>query len=201
MLKLIYNDKRIIEDISSVDEARRNRALKYLYEKHYAMALSIIRKNGGTEEDVADIYQESIIALYEAIRNNKFRGDSKISTWLHSTIFNQWTVSTRKNKKRITDRLDNFNKDISTYNDSPKDYSELLEVVYKLLNLIGETCKSVLIDYYYNRYSMKDIMEKMGFKSDQVAKNKRYRCKERLDNLMASKPGLKQYLNQLYDEG
>ena len=80
MLKRVFSDNEIIEDIKSTDKNKVNRALKYLYEKNYSMAVNIIRKNGGTEEDATDIYQESVIALYESIKNNKFRGDSKIST-------------------------------------------------------------------------------------------------------------------------
>ena len=201
MLKLVFSDSRIIEDIASSESNRNNRALKYLYEKYYMMAFNIIKKNGGAENDVLDVYQESIIALYEAIKNNKYRGDSKISTWLYSTIFNQWAASTRKSSRVKSESIENQMHLHITDNDDTKDYSELLELVYKLLDLIGETCKEVLIDYYYNKYSMRDIMDKMGFKSEQVAKNKKFRCKEKLDSLIAERPGLKQHLNRLYDEG
>ncbi|MEA3443134.1 MAG: sigma-70 family RNA polymerase sigma factor [Bacteroidota bacterium] len=201
MLKAIFSDDKILEDLRCDDDSRINKALRILYEHHYPLALSIIKRRGGTENETADIYQESIIAFYEAVRNNKFRGDSKISTWLHSTISNQWSVEVRKSRKHKTSSIENYTNKFQSENDNTsQDNSELMSLVWKTLNLIDEKCKQVLIDYYYHRLSMKEIMRKMGFKSEQVAKNKRYRCKERLDNIISDRPKLKQHLNQLYYE-
>ncbi len=199
MLNIIFTDKKIIEDIRSDNEKQRDSALKYLYERHYQMALNIVKRKGGTEYEAEDVYQESIIALYEAIRRNKFRGESKISTWLHSTIFNQWSLASRKSKRQQTNNIEDFSKEISAEDDSYRqDEGELLKVIWNVLEKIGETCKQVLLDYYYHKMTMKEIKEKMGFKSEQVAKNKRYRCKEKLDNFIKEKPGLQQHLNKLY---
>ncbi len=199
MLNIIFTDKKIIEDIRSDNVKQRDNALKYLYERHYQMALNIVRRKGGTEYEAEDVYQESIIALYEAIRGNKFRGESKISTWLHSTIFNQWSLATRKSKKQKTNNIEDYSKEISTEDDSYKhDETELLKVIWEILENIGTTCKQVLLDYYYHKMTMKDIKEKMGFKNEQVAKNKKYRCKEKFDTYIKGKKGLQQYLNKLY---
>ncbi len=201
MLKAIFSDDKILEDLRSDDESRINKALRILYEQHYPLALKIIKRRGGTENETADIYQESIIAFYEAVRNNKFRGDSKISTWLHSTISNQWSVEVRQSRKYKTSSIENFTNEFRQEKDNAgQDNSELMKLVWKTLEMIDEKCKQVLIDYYYHRLSMKEIMKKMGFKSEQVAKNKRYRCKERLDEIISEKPRLKQQLNQLYYE-
>ena len=199
MLNIIFTDKKIIEDIRSGNDKLRDNALKYLYERHYQMALKIVKSKGGTEYEVEDVYQESIIALYEAIRRNKFRGDSKISTWLHSTIFYQWSLISRKSKRQKTNSIEDYSMEISVEDDSFKnDETELLKVVWEVLGKIGATCKQVLLDYYYHRMTMKEIKEKMGFKSEQVAKNKKYRCKEKLDSFIKEKPGLQQHLNKLY---
>ncbi len=201
MLKAIFSDDKILEDLRSDDESRINKALRILYKQHYPLALSIIKRRGGTEYETADIYQESIIAFYEAVRNNKFRGDSKISTWLHSTISNQWSVEVRKSRKYKTSSIENYtNKFQSKSDDENQDNTELMRLIWKTLDIIDEKCKQVLIDYYYHRLSMKEIMKKMGFKSEQVAKNKRYRCKERLDCIISERPKLKHHLKQLYYE-
>ncbi len=201
MLKAVYDDEKILADLRSDNETRINNGLRILYKQHYPLALNIIKKRGGSENDTADIYQESIIAFYESVRKNKFRGDSKISTWLHSTISNQWSVEIRKSKKYKTSSIEDFtNKFQSETDTSYYDNTELMKLVWKTLEMIDEKCKQVLIDYYYHKFSMKQIMTKMGFKNEQIAKNKRYRCKERLDNIIADRPKLKQYLNQLYYE-
>lgn len=202
MLKEIFNEDRIIGDLRSDDELKINKALGVLYKRYYPLALNLIKRKGGTENETADIYQEAIIAFYESVRSNKYRGDAKISTWLHSTISNKWSVEIRKTKRFSTDRMEDTTKQFQDErNDGQKDNSELMELVWRTLELIDPKCKQVLIDYYYNRLSMKEIMTKMGFKSEQVAKNKRYRCKEKLDEIILDRPGLKKHLNQLYYEG
>ncbi|MCF8371833.1 MAG: sigma-70 family RNA polymerase sigma factor [Bacteroidales bacterium] len=201
MLKEIFSEDRILDDLRSDDESRINKALRILYKRHYSLALNIIKRRGGTENETADIYQESIIAFYESVRNDKYRGDAKISTWLHSTISNKWSVEIRQTRRFKTDHIEDSTKELRHEKDEGyRDNSELMELVWKTLDLIDEKCKQVLIDYYYNRLSMKEIMTKMGFKSEQVAKNKRYRCKDRLDEIIAERPGLKKHLNQLYYE-
>jgi len=198
MLNVIFSDEKIIENIRSDNGQQRDLALKYLYESHYKMAINIVKRKGGTEDEAEDVYQESIIALYECIRNDKFRGESKISTWLHSTIFNQWTLATRKSKKQQTKSIDDYSIEISSDDDINQNNDELISIIWKILDKIGESCKQVLLDYYYHRLSMKEIKEKMGFKTDQVAKNKRYRCKDKLDRFIKEKPGLKQQIDKLY---
>ena len=198
MLNIIFSDEKIIDNIRSDDEQQRDMALKYLYESHYHMALNIVKRKGGTEYEAEDVYQESIIALYECIRNDKFRGESKISTWLHSTIFNQWSLTTRKSKKQQTNSLEDYSIEISSEDDNEQDNDELINIIWKILDKLGTSCKQVLLDYYYHRLSMKEIKEKMGFKTDQVAKNKRYRCKDKLDSFIKDKPGLKQQIDKLY---
>ena len=201
MVKKLFNDESILNDLKSDDDTRINRALRNLYKQHYPLALNIVKRRGGTENETEDIYQESIIAFYESVRNNKFRGDSKISTWLHSTISNKWSVETRKSRKYRTNSIEDYNSEVRDVEENGyHDTSELMKLIWQTLELIDQKCKEVLIDYYYHRLSMKEITQKMGFKNEQIAKNKRYRCKERLDRIIADRPALKEQLNQLYYE-
>lgn len=52
---------------------------------------------------------------------------------------------------------------------------------------LGQKCKELLELFYFKKLSMKDISKKLGFASEKVAKNQKYRCiekaKENLKNL------------------
>ncbi len=48
---------------------------------------------------------------------------------------------------------------------------------------MGETCKKVLMYYYFEEMSMQDIAEKLGFANTDTAKQK-YKCKKKLDELV-----------------
>ena len=122
MQKEIFNEDNILKDLRSDDDLRINKALRILYKQHYPLALSIIKKRGGTEE--------SIIAFYEAVRNSKFRGDAKISTWLHSTITNKWSVEIRKTKRFKTNSIEDTTNQFQVKQDEGYyDNSELMELV------------------------------------------------------------------------
>ncbi|MFO0265838.1 MAG: RNA polymerase subunit sigma, partial [Cyclobacteriaceae bacterium] len=48
----------------------------------------------------------------------------------------------------------------------------------------GETCRKVLMYYYFDEMSMQEIAEKLGFANTDTAKTKKYKCKQKLDELV-----------------
>ena len=64
-----YSDKKLLADLGSNDEHIINEAFYYLYQKYYRMASNYIRHNSGSEAEAEDVFQDSLIAFYENIRN------------------------------------------------------------------------------------------------------------------------------------
>ncbi len=58
----------------------------------------------GREDDARDAAQEAFIAAYKNI--SKFRGDAKVSSWLHRIAVNQCLTIKRKDKRRSEDFID-----------------------------------------------------------------------------------------------
>jgi len=52
----------------------------------------------GREDDALDAAQEAFIAAYKSV--SKFRGDAKVSSWLHRIAVNQCLTTKRKEKRR-----------------------------------------------------------------------------------------------------
>jgi DNA-directed RNA polymerase specialized sigma24 family protein len=57
------------------------------------------------------------------------------------------------------------------------------EVVVRLLNHIGETCRRVLTLAFYHNYSMDSIASELNFKSESVARKKKHLCLKKLKEL------------------
>ena len=55
------NDEDILERIRKGDE----RAIDFLYKKHYRMMVNMIIKNNGSEEEAKDIFQEALIVFWK----------------------------------------------------------------------------------------------------------------------------------------
>jgi RNA polymerase sigma factor (sigma-70 family) len=193
-MKVIYLEKDIIEDLESLDSMRNNRAFKYLYKRHYAMAISIIIKNNGYEEDAKEVFQDALIALYENIKNRKFRKDSSIKTYLYSMIRNIWLNALKKN--RIINEGEQFEEKYSQITDNDSfDHDDVKSfLLKKLLDKIGTNCKKILQYYYYHQMSMSDIMQNMGFSNEHSAKTQKYKCMQKLIAFINSKPAIKESL-------
>jgi RNA polymerase sigma factor (sigma-70 family) len=163
-------DSEIIEKIKRGDE----RALDYLYKKNYRMMVKMIIKNNGSEDEAKDIYQEALVIIWQKILTEDFLLTSKISTFLYSICQNLW----RKELERKS-KLTNEETELSEIFDIDK--KERIEIINKCINNLGETCKNILTYYYFDKLSMNDIAEKMGFANSDTAKTKKYKCKQELD--------------------
>jgi len=157
------------------------------------MALKFVKLNNGNNEDASDVFQESLIAFYENVKSSKFRGDSTIKTYLYSTIRNNWFTKLKKSKSEID--IENVKSPIDENNS--KSETELINILSNLLDQIGVSCKKILKYYYYENLSMKDIMERMEFSSEQSAKTQKYKCMQKLIKLLEDKPIMKTLLLDL----
>lgn len=58
----------------------------------------------GREDEAGDAAQEAFIAAYRNLKN--FRGDAKVSSWLHRIAVNQCLTTKRRKKSRAEDLID-----------------------------------------------------------------------------------------------
>ena len=58
-----------------------------------------------------------------------------------------------------------------------------VEIVTVLMNELGEDCRRILVEYYYNNRSFSELMELFNVNSIQAAKNKKWRCLKYLEKI------------------
>ncbi len=172
----------------------REKALRIIYQANKEKVCSYIRSNSGREEEAKDVFQETIIAFYENVLNNKFNGDSAISTYLYSIARFKWLNQIKKNNIRMAhntkyEQEEFYESPLATIIDDEKK-THIIEV----LGSIGAQCKKLLIDSIYHNKSMKEIAEQSDFSSEQIVRNKKYKCLKKLKELIAEKPQLIQIL-------
>ena len=187
-----YSDKELIEYLASGDVSLHNKALKYLYTKNYPSVEKFIRKSNGSDMEARDIFQEAIIAFYENIREQKFKGKSTISTYLISIAKNMWynMIKSEKSKSNILDEnmlpVENYD----TNDESPEEYEKKQGVVNKCFKELNDSCREILVAFYFKNLSMQVISENMGYANERVARSRKYECMEKLKKLAG------QYLDQ-----
>ena len=178
------NEKELFERIRSGDE----KALEFLYKKYYRMMTKMVITNSGTEEEARDIYQDALIVFWQKATSGNLVMTSKISTYIYSICQNLWRKELDRKK-----RLSNETNDTPVSMDT--DSKEREQIIARCINQLGETCKKVLMYYYFEEMSMQDIAERLGFANTDTAKTKKYKCKKKLDELIKAQYSERDFLD------
>jgi DNA-directed RNA polymerase specialized sigma24 family protein len=75
------------------------------------------------------------------------------------------------------------------------DTAEREKIIARCIEQLGETCKKVLMYYYFDEMSMQDIADKLGFANTDTAKTKKYKCKRKLDDLIKAQYSERDFLD------
>jgi len=192
-----YSDEEIIRLIK-VGKDLEN-PVSYLYAEHFENLTNFIRKNKGSQQDAEDTFQETIIVFVDMVQREKFRGESSVKTFLYAIARNVWL-----NQLKKRDRM--FVRDIESYDNNPRELQDVQETLIRneskqkvldLIDQLGDTCKKILIYYYYDNLSMKEIYERMHYESEQVVRNQKYKCMKKLIDWIESNPATKHTVKEL----
>jgi RNA polymerase sigma factor (sigma-70 family) len=182
-------DDAIVAGILSND---LNEVIFYIY-KQYAELISFnVVTMGGSLQDGEDIFQETVVTFIDLIRKGKFRGESSIKTFLVSVARNIW-LNELKKKKSGDQRAKIFETNRGHIeNDVIENLNqrEMREQLLSLIGRLGESCRKILILFYYENLPFEEIIGKMGYETEQVARNKKYKCMKELSDLIRNNPAL-----------
>ena len=115
----------------------------------YNLALSIAKN----KEDAKDITQDSLLKVLENIE--RFRNESKFSTWLYKIVYNQSIKHVKSHKTRTyidIDSLANF-KDPNAIDSNDELYNSL----YKAIDNLEDPERNIIILFYLADKSIKQI--------------------------------------------
>lgn len=191
----LYSDKKLLADLRSSDLELNNRAFRFFYDRYYSFAEKITRAVFNNTVEAPDIFQESLIAVYENVRNQSFRGESSFKTYLYSIIRNK--VYLRKLKKTIIQKTekkywrltaDNFDitNEIDTNHIEIKEY-----IAHSFLEKLSQRCRDILRLYYFEKMSMQNISTTLNFSNVESARAQKYRCMQKLTSYIEKTPATK----------
>lgn len=178
------NEKDLFERIQKGDE----KALEVIYKKYYRMMTKLVVTNSGTEEEARDVYQDALVVFWQKASSGNLVLTSKMSTYIYSICQNLWRKELERKK-----RLSNEEKDSPQSMDL--DTAEREKIIARCLEQLGETCRKVLMYYYFDELSMQDIADKLGFANTDTAKTKKYKCKQKLDELVKAQYSERDFLD------
>ena len=178
--KSFSEDKRFILGI--LNDSKET--LDELYKAYFPVILQFILSNNGDEDDAKDIFQESVIVLYNKVKSGNFELSSKLKTFLYSVSRRLW-LKRLTHLSRKTSNIADFEEIIPVENDieAHEERDIQLKKMEQALYQIGEPCKTILEDFYMNGRSMQEICERFGYTNADNAKTQKYKCLQRLKKL------------------
>jgi len=141
----------------------------------------ILKNNKIDEETVSDIYHESFLILFRDIKSGKIENlySASLKTYLFS-IGKKKTLKYFEKQKRLSITAeDELYKFMNDSDDSPEWLAQQ-KIARELVSQMEDLCKRILMHYYWDKKSMREIAEHMNYKDEQGAKNRKLICMRKL---------------------
>ncbi len=191
----VNKDEQILEGIKKGGVSRQH-AIARLYNNSTLkrQIISFIVNNSGNQQDGVDMFHEGIIVVDRNIRNDKFRGDGSLNSYLFSTCKLLWMNQLRKMKKV------EYTSDVLTMDQPDHQNPEFISISEErktlfgnMLGMLGENCQKIL-EMWKLSYSMEEIATEVGLKDSENARKRKYKCYQKLLKLLNDNPELKKQL-------
>jgi len=194
MDKILYSNEQLIDGI----RFNNPKILTFIYRHYYPMIENIIiNKYKGTTADAKDVFQDSLIVIYEgAISNPPLKIEYSFFTFLATLCKRRMIRKIHRNVNFVS-----YESEDELLQDSESEISELInkaeriKLYQKHLNEIGEKCRE-LIKLVLEGYSIKEITKKLNFSSENYTMKRRTQCKDELFKKIYFDSQLKELINE-----
>ena len=193
-----YDDVELIAAIG--DQRELNTAIRFIYRQYGDYVSSFIMGYGGSRQDAEDVFQDTVVSFINIVTKGKYRREASIKTFLVSVAKNIWLNEIKKREraghreKQFEQGRDQEQEDVGQLIGDLENKRQLRELVNKL----GESCKKILMLFYYENLPMKEILDHMHYENEQVIRNKKYKCLQQLTGFIKDNPEVAKQINETF---
>lgn len=178
------NDQTYIDKVLKGDA----NAFSTLVDRYKNMVFTLALKMVKNREEAEEISQDTFIKAYKNL--NKFKGESKFSTWLYKIGYRTCLDNLKKNKGKYNiDTIDEItiNKIKSTDGILESiERKERAEIINTCMLSLPEDERAILWMFYFDELSLKEIIEVTDF-SEANVKVKLHRARKSLLKIVEKK--------------
>lgn len=175
------NDQQIL---AAIADGKLNQALDALY-AHFGSVKSFVMSNSGTEEDARDVFQDALVIFCERVPQPDFQLTGTIQNYLFGICRYRWFAQLRAHKKRVASDAAASNlgdTEIEAIQAHEKREAKF-NALEQAMEALGGECRKLLQWFYFKKISLKEIASKLGMKSENAAKTRKFRCLEQARKL------------------
>ena len=164
MKKNHISDSELVKSYIGGDE----RSLEMLIKRHKLRIYNFIYSKVFDRDLTEDIFQDTFIKVIRTLKLGNYNEEGKFVSWVmriaHNLVIDHFRKNSRIPKFESNNDFDIFSvlkdNEIDVENKMIKD--QILIEVKKLINLLPDDQKEVLVYRYYNELSFKEISKKTG---------------------------------------
>ena len=164
MKKNLISDSVLVKSYIQGDE----KSLEILIKRHKQRIYNFIYSKVFDRDLTEDIFQDTFIKVIRTLKLGNYNEEGKFVSWVmriaHNLVIDHFRKNSRIPKFESNNDFDIFSvlkdNEIDVENKMIKD--QILIEVKKIINLLPDDQKEVLVYRYYNELSFKEISEKTG---------------------------------------
>ena len=170
--------------INQVLEGNTN-AFSVLVDQYKDLVFTLALRMLKNREEAEEVSQDTFIKVFKSLE--KFKGDSKFSTWIYKVTYNTCLDRLKKNKRQqqvvsIDEFTEKHVKTIDNALDNMVD-EERLKAIQDCINLLPNDDGFLLTLYYFEEQSLAEISKVVGISANHV-KVKLYRSRQKLASIL-----------------
>jgi len=177
--KASFPSDKILKAIANGEDKN---VFNHLYEDCLPKIEKFILRNNGDKDEAYDIFQDALLIFYKQVKLNRFKKEYEVQGFIYTVGRNLWINRVKKRNKQLS--LDGQALLAETNPLQDLITKEREKIIYEVLALLGERCKTLLTFSIYHNYSLDEIRLAMGFSTVNAVKTKHYKCKQRLIKLV-----------------
>ncbi|WP_184158591.1 MULTISPECIES: RNA polymerase sigma factor [Flavobacterium] len=171
-----------------------------LVDRYKDMIFTLSLKMVKNREEAEEAAQDTFIKVFNSL--NKFKGDSKFSTWIYKISYNNCLDRLKKNKKEdLNISIDEFSSHLVKTMDnalSALEDKERKQAIQNCLNLLPREDNFLLTLFYFEDQNLEEIGKIMNLNSNNV-KVKLFRSRQKLAVIL--KKQLEPEIVEYYERG
>lgn len=183
-----YSDEELVAAIKR--EANVNKPVLYIYQQYSDKISSFLMSYGASEQEAQDVFQEMVVAFVDIVKKDRYRPEAKLGTFLTAVAKNIWFNEVKK-KERSSFREKQFEKGRDQVEADVSHFINEREMKQQMRNLVqqlDEPCRKILLLFYYEDLSMKEIVQHLPYENEQVVRNKKSKCLQHLTGMVKNHP-------------
>ena len=168
-------DRELLAGLLRADRAATER----FYQRYLPGIIRFVTRQGGTEADARDIFQDAALLLYRKLRAGELKLTASLRTYLLAVCRNMWRTRRRDHRElRLLPGEGEQQPDLDADTLARLERLDRERLYRRHYEQLGERCREIL-DRFFRREKMRTIAETLGL-TEAYVKKRKFECKQRL---------------------